>query len=142
MALPIHTQKRIPIRLYTKPTKAIRAIPSKCRHKYFSLHIFSCLPKQWFNKLSDIIQVSLSTCMQPEPSHIISHVPIPKPDTNKERRPITTREDLACLLSAIVGAALSAGLEKIKQIPPICQSILQRNVVWRTRPSATSYDRG
>ena len=98
--------------------KAIKNTPSKSRHKQFSLNIFGRLPKEWTTALIQIIQLSLATRTQPNLAHDMSRVPIPKPDTNKERRPITTAEDLACLLSAIVGASLSFNLETACKYPP------------------------
>ena len=42
----------------------------------------------------------------------MSRIPIPKPGTDTESRPITTAEDFACVLAATVGTFLSAGLEQ------------------------------
>lgn len=66
----------------------------------------------------DIIQLSPATILQPDLAHHMSQVLIHKPDTNKERRPITVGEDLACLVSALIGAALLIGLKNTKAYPP------------------------
>ena len=38
--------------------RAIRSIPTKSRHKQFSLNIFARLPEPWFNTLTQIITIS------------------------------------------------------------------------------------
>ena len=58
----------------------------------------------------------------PNAAHYLSRVPIPKPNTNKERRPISAADDFACHLSAIVGTALSKGLEAAGAYPPFVKA--------------------
>ena len=97
---------------------AIRSIPNKIRHRQFSVNIFARLPEPWFHTLTNIITLSLAMRTIPQPAHHMSRIPIPKPGTDTERRPITAAEDLACLLSALISNALSSGLEKAQSYPP------------------------
>ena len=97
--------------------KALIAIPGKARFDGFHLAVLGRFDKAWRDTALNIVKLVFVTRYMPREFKKIARIPIPKPNTPNEYRPISLCHDLYCFVNSIIAELTSKALEEAGIIP-------------------------
>jgi len=97
----------------------IQKCPHKARCEGFTINVLARLPPVWAQTALRIIEHTLIHRILPQRAKQIQRIPIPKPDSLTDRRPISLLDTLEAYVSHHIAKALSTKFETAKVLHPM-----------------------
>jgi len=97
----------------------IQKCPHKARCEGFTINVLARLPLAWAQIAQRIIEHTLIHRILPQRAKQIQRIPIPKPDSLTDRRPISLLDTLEAYVSHHIAKALSTKFETAKVLHPM-----------------------